>query len=200
MKKNIILSFLIVFLSLMMLACGKTDANKINLKVDADYLEVEVGHTNILSIEVDKPEEISIVMEDDSIASCNLTDNSLSIYVSGEKIGKTKLNIIYQEEVIKSIDIDVIEEVIYLPIPTGMILLKGVDKEASVKVILTKDGLNEEDIKWSIDSDDIVSMETQGAIAHFHSLKRGKVEVTVSIGNYTNTFLIYVTNIRGDLE
>ena len=200
MKKNIILSFLIVFLSLMMLACGKTDANKINLKVDTDYLEVEVGHANILSIEVDKPDEISIAMEDDSIASCNLTDNSLVINVSGEKIGKTKLNIIYQEEVIKSIDIDVIEEVIYLPIPTGMILLKGVDKEASVKVILTKDGLNEEDIKWSLDVDDIVSMETQGAIAHFHSLKRGKVEVTVSIGNYTNTFLIYVTNIRGDLE
>ena len=43
-------------------------------------------------------------------------------------------------------------------------------------------------------------METQGAIAHFKSLSRGKATVTISLGEYTNSFEIYVTNIRGDIE
>ena len=97
-------------------------------------------------------------------------------------------------------DLEVIEEVIYLPIPTGMILLKGVDKEASVKIILTKEGLDNEEVKWSLDTEGIVEVQTQGKIAHFHSLSRGKVVVTVSVGNYTNSFIVYVTNIRGDID
>ena len=202
MKKNIIISFLLIFVSLILFGCesGQNKNEETDFKVDVDSLEVEVGHAKILNIENYIPGEMFFKVENEEVASFTIADNALVVAVEGENVGNTNLNVIYHDEIIKTIKIKVIEEVIFLPIPTGKILLKGVDKEASVKIILTKDGLDFNSATWEIDNSDVVSMEYQGGIAHFHSLARGKATVTVRVGDYENSFEIYVTNIRGDID
>ena len=93
-----------------------------------------------------------------------------------------------------------IDEVIFIPLPTGKLLLKGVDKEASVKVIITKKDLKDQEVIWIIDDLEIVEVETQGVIAKFHSIKRGSTKVTIKVGDYSSSFTLYVTNIRGDID
>ncbi|MBP5551568.1 MAG: hypothetical protein J6X93_05920 [Bacilli bacterium] len=197
MKRRFILILILLLVSVFSFSCkGKEDLNVAS--IEEASLELELGRTYTVSVNTEMMESLSFVLSDEDIASYEIENNNL--LVKANKIGSAKLDVIYKEQVIDSVDLEVIEEVIYLPIPTGMILLKGVDKEASVKIILTKEGLDNEEVKWSLDTEGIVEVQTQGKIAHFHSLSRGKVEVTVSVGNYTNSFIVYVTNIRGDID
>ena len=171
--------------------------NNVDIEVSLDEIELEIGKEKEILITSDKLNELSFLVNNDC-ATFTINDNKL--IVTGNKLGNATLNIIYNNETIKNININVIEEVIYIPIPTGKLLLKGIDKEASVKVIITKDELKNEKVTWSLSSDDVVSMETQGVIARFNSLKRGSVIVTISFGEYSNSFTLYVTNIRGDID
>ena len=163
--------------------------------------------TNSLELEVNRTKEISFSSEvvndlefklDNDFVSIEVSDDK--IIVSSNKVGLSKLNVYYEDELIKTIDINVIEEVIFLPVATGKILLKGIDKVASVKVIITKPELKDEEIVWTLDNFDCVEMTTQGSIAKFQSIARGHVTVTVTCGEYSNSFIIYVTNIRGDID
>ena len=197
MKRRFILILILLLVSAFSFSCKGKEEDLNVANIEEASLELEIGRTYIVSVNTEVMENLSFVLSDEDIASYEIENNNL--LVKANKIGNAKLDVIYKEQVIDSVDLEVIEEVIYLPIPTGMILLKGVDKEASVKVIITKDGLDLNDIKWTIDSD-CLQMETQGTIAHFKSLARGKAIVTVTLDEYTNSFEIYVTNIRGDIE
>ena len=142
--------------------------------------------------------DLEFSVSNNQIIECNVLDNELSI--NGLNVGSTKLEIKYEGTVYKTIDINVIDEVLYLPIPKKVLLLKGVGVSASVKVIITKDELKNEDVTWIIDNPDIVEYETQNNIIHFTSIARGNSKVTVTVGDYSNSFMLYVTNIRGDIE
>ena len=198
MKRRFILILILLLVSVFSFSCKGKEEDLNVASIEEATLELELGRTYTVSVNTEMMENLSFVLSDEDIASYEIENNNL--LVKANKIGSAKLDVIYKEQVIDSVDLEVIEEVIYLPIPTGMILLKGVDKEASVKIILTKEGLDNEEVKWSLDTEGIVEVQTQGKIAHFHSLSRGKVEVTVSVGNYTNSFIVYVTNIRGDID
>ena len=156
-----------------------------------DDVEMEIGE----SVVIDTLYDLSI-NESDIVSLDRHEDGYI---LTGLKIGEALCTVTVSSDIAVSFKIKVIEKVLFLPVPTGKLLLKGIDKEASVKVIITKPGLSEEDIVWEIDSD-CVEMETQGCIAHFKSVARGKCNVTVHLGDYSNTFVLYVTNIRGDIE
>ena len=203
MKKHIIILLTILLsLTFVLSSCKKTETsiittiNKISL--DIDDLEVEVSKSKTITFETDDLDNLSFSILDDTIALVELVDKSFTI--TGLKIGSTKLNITYDNELVKTVDINIIDEVLFLPVPTGMLLIKGIDKEASIKVIITKDNLSPSDIEWIIEDDTIIQTETQDNIIKIHSIKRGNTKVTVKLGEYTNSFTVYVTNIRGDLD
>ena len=198
MKRRFILILILLLVSVFSFSCKGKEEDLNVASIEEASLELEIGRTYTVSVNTEMMENLSFVLSDENIASYEIENNNLLI--KANKIGSAKLDVIYKEQVIDSVNLEVIEEVIYLPIPTGMILLKGVDKEASVKIILTKEGLDLNTATWEIDNSDVVSMEYQGGIAHFHSISRGKAVVTVKVGDYQNSFVIYVTNIRGDID
>ena len=198
MKKNLIIILILLLVSVFSFSCKGKEEDLNVASIEEESMELELGRSYSITVNTEVMEEITFGLSEEDIVSLIIENNI--VFVTANNIGSTNLEVIYKDQVIDSISLEVIDEVIYLPIPTGMILLKGVDKEASVKIILTKEGLDNEEVKWSLDTEGIVEVETQGKIAHFHSLSRGKVEVTVSVGSYTNSFIVYVTNIRGDID
>ena len=198
MKKNLILILLVLLVIPLYVGCKTNEENYDVANISEESIELENGRSYIVNVNTEVMDSLTFTLENDKLASIEIEKNALKI--EANDTGVTKLNVIYKEKIIDSVTLNIIEEVIFLPIPTGKILLKGVDKEASVKIILTKEGLDLNSVTWEIDNSDVVSMECQGGIAHFHSLARGKAIVTVRVGQYTNTFEIYVTNIRGDID
>ena len=198
MKKNLILILLVLLVIPLYVGCKTNEENYDVANISEESIELENGRIYTINVNTEVMDSLTFTLENDKLASIEIENNALKI--EAKDTGVTKLNAIYKEKIIDSVTLNIIEEVIFLPIPTGKILLKGVDKEASVKIILTKEGLDLNSATWEIDNSDVVSMECQGGIAHFHSLARGKAIVTVRVGQYTNTFEIYVTNIRGDID
>ena len=198
MKKNLILILLFLLVIPLYVGCKTNEENYDVASISEESIELEIGRIYTINVNTEVMDSLTFTLENDKLASIEIENNALKI--EANDTGITKLNVIYKEKIIDSVTLKIIEEVIFLPIPTGKILLKGVDKEASVKIILTKDGLDLNSATWEIDNSDVVSMEYQGGIAHFHSLARGKATVTVRVGDYENTFEIYVTNIRGDID
>ena len=198
MKKNLILILLFLLVIPLYVGCKTNEENYDVASISEESIELEIGRIYTINVNTEVMDSLTFTLENDKLASIEIENNALKI--EANDTGITKLNVIYKEKIIDSVTLNIIEEVIFLPIPTGKILLKGVDKEASVKIILTKDGLDLNSATWEIDNSDVVSMEYQGGIAHFHSLARGKATVTVRVGDYDNTFEIYVTNIRGDID
>ena len=198
MKKNLILILLVLLVIPLYVGCKTNEENYDVANISEESIELENGRSYIVNVNTEVMDSLTFTLENDKLASIEIENNALKI--EANDTGITKLNVIYKEKIIDSVTLNIIEEVIFLPIPTGKILLKGVDKEASVKIILTKDGLDLNSATWEIDNSDVVSMEYQGGIAHFHSLARGKATVTVRVGDYENSFEIYVTNIRGDID
>ena len=198
MKKNLILILFILLVIPLYVGCKTNEENYDVASISEESIELEIGRNYIVNVNTEVMDSLTFTLENDKLASIEIEKNALKI--EANDTGVTKLNVIYKEKIIDSVTLNIIEEVIFLPIPTGKILLKGVDKEASVKIILTKEGLDLNSATWEIDNSDVVSMEYQGGIAHFHSISRGKAVVTVKVGDYTNSFVIYVTNIRGDID
>lgn len=198
MKKNLILILLILLVIPLYVGCKTNEENYDVANISEESIELENGRIYTINVNTEVMDSLTFTLENDKLASIEIEKNALKI--EANDTGVTKLNVIYKEKIIDSVTLNIIEEVIFLPIPTGKILLKGVDKEASVKIILTKEGLDLNSATWEIDNSDVVSMEYQGGIAHFHSISRGKAVVTVKVGDYTNSFVIYVTNIRGDID
>lgn len=202
MNRKYLIILIVFLLMIFSVSCKKDEEGKTKeepnlFDVEIDNLEIEEDGEKDLEFKSEDLDKLSFTIDDNEIVSFEAEDKT--IHFKALKIGSTKLVVKASDEIIKEINIKVIEKVIFIPVATGKLLLKGIDKEASVKVIITKDGLNLDDIKWTIDSD-CIQMETQGAIAHFKSLSRGKAVVTIALGEYTNSFVIYVTNIRGDIE
>ena len=198
MKKNLILILLFLLVIPLYVGCKTNEENYDVASISEESIELEIGRIYTINVNTEVMDSLTFTLENDKLASIEIENNALKI--EANDTGITKLNVIYKEKIIDSVILSIIEEVIFLPIPTGKILLKGVDKEASVKIILTKEGLDLSSASWEIDNSDVVSMEYQGGIAHFHSLARGKATVTVRVGDYENSFEIYVTNIRGDID
>ncbi|MBO7535824.1 MAG: hypothetical protein J6T34_01600, partial [Bacilli bacterium] len=143
MKKRFILILILLLVSVFSFSCKGKEEDLNVASIEEASLELEIGRTYTVSVNTEMMENLSFVLSDEDIASYEIENNRLLL--KANKIGSAKLDVIYKEQVIDSVDLEVIEEVIYLPIPTGMILLKGVDKEASVKIILTKEGLDDEE-------------------------------------------------------
>lgn len=184
--------FLLIFIISFCFGCKEDNV----LKLDLESFEVEIGSKNSFSFESSK--ELDIYIENDEIATFKNENNTVTI--DGKSIGGTNLIFKNNDKIIKTINIEIIDKVVYLPVPTGKLLLKGIDKDASVKAIITKASITSEDVIWEVENPEIVSIDYQGCIAKFHSLARGKTLVTVRVGNYSNSFTIYVTNIRGDID
>ena len=197
-KRYIWLLLLICSVFFLFTSCNKQEEeNNIDVQIEVLELEMVLGEQKEIAYSTNKREDIKIEAESDVIS---LDVNNDLIIVRANEIGNSKINISYDNEIIKSIAVKVKENPIYIPVPTGKLILKGIDKEASVKVIITDPNLLNEEIHWQLEKENIVSIETQGAIAHFVSLQRGNTKVTIQIGAYSNTFTLYVSNIRGDIE
>ena len=199
MKRYLIIFNLMFLLILSLISCGKkVKEEDITISLSGNIPdEVEIGTSISLDIDSNKLDELEYIYDDKII---NLKVESGKLLIDTLNKGNTNIDIKYQDKVYNTLNIKVIDKVIYLPIPTGKLLLKGIDKSASVKVIITKDELKNSEVSWELDNPDIVSIKTQGNIAYFESLARGKTTVTVKVGNYSNSFILYVTNIRGDID
>lgn len=208
--KKIVTIFILLLITIFSFSCKDKNNNKtqtekektkpilntIDFSFDKEEVLLELGENSTIVFN-SNDSNITIDILDFSIASFVINDNVISI--KGEEKGNTKLVCKSGDKVLDEVEIKVIEKVIFIPLPTNKLLLKGIDESASVKVIITLDGYNE-DIIWEVEDPEIVSIESQDRIARFTSLKIGSTEVVIRCGEYSNTFTIYVTDIRGDID
>ena len=94
--------------------------------------------------------------------------------------------------------INVVKRIFYLPVPEGKIILKGAGLSCSVRVYLLDESIGDDPV-WSVSDDIIISLQTQGYVALISSLKRGISTVTFTLGGFSKSFDVYVTNMRGEV-
>ena len=200
MKKSfkLCLIFIIILNLFICFACGKEEM-VIQFEMKEQNVELVLGEVIDLDFttNLNKEEIKKTFKEEQDIVNVSGTD---SIKIEALKVGSAILHFSYLDKDLHDLTINVIENPLYLPVPTGKLILKGIEKEATVKVIITKEELLNQEITWTVETEGIVSYTVQGAIIKFSSLKRGSTKVTVTVGNYSNSFMVYVANIRGDIE
>jgi Flp pilus assembly secretin CpaC len=178
-------------------SCASNETKPANLlEVDSSPISVELYHAVTREFVVKEDIELVFTVENPSIATVNVGEGNFTVY--GSAIGDTSLTIASSNgDVLANIDIDVIEPVIYLPVPSGSLYVKGIGKTVSVKGVITDSSVAGEAI-WSVSDPEIVSFEAQGLLAIFTTLKRGNTLVTLTYGEHEASFMLYVTNIKGE--
>lgn len=93
---------------------------------------------------------------------------------------------------------EVIKPLFYLPVPEHRIVLNRIGLTCSVRAILLDETINATPV-WTVSDSSIISLEYQGFVGKIQSLKRGISNVTITLGTYSESFDVYVTNIRGEV-
>ena len=191
MKKRIwILSILLACLTFVLCAC--TD-NTVTAKLRKTSAELKVGETVKLVVDVSDPEaEISWAVSDGTVLE--IVESTLtSATVKALKSGSASVYVMYEEDTLAQCDITVPEvatDELTVLVPTGKLILRSSNREATVRAIAGPDLTGE--VTWTVSDDTVVKVENQGLIARIRSLKPGRATVTVSCGGKNASFEVIV--------
>lgn len=180
------------------------ETSQIAVKIE-DYLDIDLSK---IRIEEGKNYTINFVRKQDAEIlfefkdSCGeILTNKDNIVIKANKTGESSILISLKEDkpiLLGEKLVSVEKKVFYVPVPTGKVVLKGVGKECSVKVIILRE-MKESKINWAISDSSIIEYQTQDNIIFIKSKIKGISTITFSYGGFSESFDVYVTNLRGEI-
>ena len=190
MKKRIwLLSILLACLAFVLCACG---GEKLTDTLDQPSGKLKVEATVKLRVELSEPgAEFSWSVSDDTILAIDAGINTAKI--TGLKEGTASVYIMSGKKILAQCDITVtapVKDKISVLLPTGKLILKSRGKQATVKALIDESLTG--DVVWTCSDPEVLTIESQGAIAVIKSLRTGNVTVTVSCGGESATFTVIV--------
>lgn len=192
MKKRIwLLSILLACLAFVLCACG---GEKVTATLRKTSAELKVGETVKLVADVSDPEaEISWDVSDETVVEIVSTRSSTAT-VRALSAGTATVHVKYGNKILAQCEITVPETPpvgkLSVLVPTGMLILRGSNRTATVKAI-ADDSLTGE-VTWTVSDETVLSLEYQGLIARIKSLKLGRATVTVSCDGEVASFEVIV--------